>query len=34
MVLWNKVYLEKAVDDLKQHGMDISEEYLQNLSPL
>lgn len=34
IVLWNTVYLEKAVDYLKQQGMDISEEYLQHLSPL
>ena len=34
IVLWNTVYLEKAVDYLKQEGMDIPEEYLQHLSPL
>lgn len=34
IVLWNTVYLEKAVDYLKQQGMDIPEEYLQHLSPL
>lgn len=34
IVLWNTVYLEKAVDYLKEQGMDIHEEYLQHLSPL
>jgi len=34
IVLWNTVYLEKAVDYLKQEGLDIPEEYLQHLSPL
>ncbi|CAD5988552.1 Transposase for transposon Tn501 (plasmid) [Planktothrix tepida] len=34
IVLWNTVYLEKAVDYLKQQGVDIPEEYLQHLSPL
>lgn len=34
IVLWNTVYLEKAVDYLKEQGMDIPEEYLQHLSPL
>ncbi|HLO47315.1 MAG TPA: Tn3 family transposase [Kamptonema sp.] len=34
IVLWNTVYLEKAVDYLKQQGLDIPEEYLQHLSPL
>jgi hypothetical protein len=33
IVLWNTVYLEKAVDYLKQQEMDIPEEYLQHLSP-
>lgn len=33
IVLWNTVYLEKAVDYLKQQGMDIPEEYLQQKSP-
>jgi len=32
--LWNTVYLEKAVDYLKQLGTDIPEEYLPHLSPL
>ena len=34
IVLWNTVYLEKAVDHLKEQGMDIPEEYLRHLSPL
>ncbi|MBN3885157.1 MAG: Tn3 family transposase [Nostoc sp. JL34] len=34
IVLWNTVYLEKAVDYLQKQGMDIPEEYLQHLSPL
>lgn len=34
IVLWNTVYLEKAVDYLKQQGVDIPEEHLQHLSPL
>jgi TnpA family transposase len=34
IVLWNTVYLEKAVDYLKQQGLDIPEEHLQHLSPL
>jgi TnpA family transposase len=34
IVVWNTVYIEKAVEHLKQQGMDIPEEYLQHLSPL
>jgi TnpA family transposase len=34
IVLWNTVYLEKAVDYLKQQRINIPEEYLQHLSPL
>lgn len=34
IVLWNTVYLEKAVDYLQEQGMDIPEEHLQHLSPL
>jgi hypothetical protein len=33
IVVWNTVYIEKAVEHLKQQGMDIPEEYLQHLSP-
>ncbi|MBD2628128.1 Tn3 family transposase [Trichormus variabilis] len=34
IVVWNTVYIEKAVEHLKQQGMDIPEEHLQHLSPL
>jgi TnpA family transposase len=34
IVLWNTVYLAKAVEHLQQQGVDIPEEYLQHLSPL
>ncbi len=34
IVLWNTVYLEKAVEHLREQGMEIPEEYLQHLSPL
>ena len=34
IVVWNTVHIEKAVEHLKQQGMDIPEEYLQHLSPL
>ena len=34
IVLWNTVYLAKAVDHLKQQGVDIPEEHLEHLSPL
>lgn len=34
IVLWNTVYLAKAVEHLKQQGVDIPEEHLQHLSPL
>ena len=34
IVLWNTVYLEKAVDYLQEQGIDIPVYYLQHLSPL
>jgi len=34
IVLWNTIYLQKAVEHLKQDGADIPEEYLEHLSPL
>lgn len=34
IVLWNTVYIEKAVDYLKLQGVNIPEEHLQHLSPL
>lgn len=34
IVLWNTVYIEKAVQRLKEQGEEINEELLQYLSPL
>lgn len=34
IILWNTVYIEKAVEHLKEQGEDIDEELLQYLSPL
>ena len=34
IVLWNTVYLEKAVRSLKQHGKPVDDSLLQHLSPL
>ncbi len=34
MVLWNTVYLDRAVQALKDHGQAIDEDLLQYLSPL
>ena len=34
IVLWNTVYLERAVNTLKEQGVDIDESLLQYLSPL
>ncbi|PTM52724.1 Tn3 transposase DDE domain-containing protein [Desmospora activa DSM 45169] len=34
IVLWNTVYLSRAVDTLQARGMEIPEDYLQHLSPL
>ena len=34
IVLWNTVYIEKAVQHLKEQGEEINEELLQHLSPL
>jgi TnpA family transposase len=34
IVLWNTVYLEKAVRSLKQHDQPIDDSLLQHLSPL
>jgi hypothetical protein len=33
-ILWNTVYLDRAVEELRNQGMDISEEFLEHLSPL
>ena len=34
IVLWNTVYLEKAVRSLKEHGQPVDDSLLQHLSPL
>ncbi|EOO04674.1 hypothetical protein IAW_06078 [Bacillus cereus str. Schrouff] len=34
IVLWNTVYISRAVDALCAKGVDIAEEYLQHISPL
>lgn len=34
IVLWNTVYIEKAVQHLKEQSEEINEELLQHLSPL
>ncbi|MGH2352734.1 MAG: Tn3 family transposase [Chloroflexota bacterium] len=34
IVLWNTIYLDLAVDDLRAAGMAIPDEHLQHLSPL
>ncbi len=34
IVLWNTVYISRAVDALRAKGVDIPEEYLQHISPL
>lgn len=34
IVLWNTVYLERAIATLKERGVDVDEDLLQYLSPL
>jgi hypothetical protein len=34
IVLWNTVYLQRAVATLKERGVDVDEDLLQYLSPL
>ena len=34
IVLWNTVYLERAVNALRSHGQNIDDTLLQYLSPL
>ncbi|KAB2397730.1 Tn3 family transposase, partial [Bacillus cereus] len=34
IVLWNTVYISRAVDALCAKGVNIPEEYLQHISPL
>jgi hypothetical protein len=34
MLLWNTVYLERAIATLREHGITIDEESLAHLSPI
>ena len=34
IVLWNTVYLDKAITSMKQHGAEVDDNLLQYLSPL
>ena len=34
IILWNTVYLERAVQALRESGQDIDDELLAHLSPL
>jgi len=34
IILWNTVYLERAIQTLRDSGMDIDEKMLTHLSPL
>jgi hypothetical protein len=34
IVLWNTIYLERAVNALMAHGYPVEESLLQHLSPL
>ena len=34
IVLWNTVYLDRAVQSLKAHGQDADDSLLAHLSPL
>jgi TnpA family transposase len=34
IILWNTVYLERAIRCLKEHGLSLDENLLQHLSPL
>lgn len=34
IILWNTVYIERSVEALRDHGIEIPEEYLKHLSPL
>ena len=33
IVLWNTVYLSRAIDDLKAQGLPIDDDVLEHLSP-
>ena len=34
MALWNTVYVERAVEELRGRGHEITDEHLRHLSPL
>lgn len=34
IALWNTVYVERAVEELRRRGHDITDEHLKRLSPL
>lgn len=34
IVIWNTVYIEKAIELLRSQGIEIPEEYVQHISPL
>ncbi len=34
IVLWNTIYLEKAVETLRKQGIEVDDNLLQHISPL
>lgn len=34
IILWNTVYLERAIESLKAHGYTVDDELIGHLSPL
>jgi hypothetical protein len=34
IILWNTVYLERAIDALRAHGIPVEDELLAHLSPI
>jgi hypothetical protein len=34
IVFWNTLYLERAIQAIKDHGVTVDENLLQHLSPL
>ena len=34
IILWNTVYLSRAIDDLKAQGQSVDDNLLEHLSPL
>jgi hypothetical protein len=34
VVLWNTVYLERAIQAIRDHGQPVDENLLQHVSPL